>query len=89
MGKGAGAGLLTVLDQMQSMAATGTMAPADMPGFTPVAGAVGWTTQLPVPFWDELSESWVEHAISRMPLEIEQESMALLGALGTCFKSPT
>jgi hypothetical protein len=56
LGKAAGAGLVTVLDQMQSMAATGTMAPADMPGFTAVTGAVGWTTQLPVPFWNELGE---------------------------------
>jgi hypothetical protein len=56
VGKGPGSGLVTVLDQMQSVAATGAMAPADMPGLTAVAGAVGWTTQLPVPFWNELGE---------------------------------
>jgi hypothetical protein len=55
--KGSGPVLLFMLDQMQSVASSGTMAPADMPGFQAVTGSMGWTTQLPVPFWDAASES--------------------------------
>ncbi len=64
MAKGAGGGLLTVLDQMQSMAGSGTLAPADMPAFKTVTGAVGWTTQLPVPFWNEMGESPMPQAVA-------------------------
>ncbi len=74
VGKGPGSGLVTVLDQMQSVAATGAMAPADMPGFTAVAGAVGWTTQMPVPFWNDLGE---------LPLQLPSAAYTLDSVLAT------
>jgi hypothetical protein len=52
--KGAGGGLLMVLDQMQGAAASGSLAPGDMPGYQTVAAAAGWTTQLPIPFWNKM-----------------------------------
>jgi hypothetical protein len=55
-GKGSGPVLFFMLDQMQSMASTGTMAPADMPGFKDVTASMSWTTQVPIPFWDSTSE---------------------------------
>jgi hypothetical protein len=42
--KGAGGGLLMVLDQMQGAAASGSLAPVDMLGYQTVAAAAGWTT---------------------------------------------
>jgi hypothetical protein len=84
VGKGTGAGLVAVLDQMQSMAGSGTLAPADMPAFKTVAGAVGWTTQLPVPFWNELGEQneplCQVHLIKFMP-------RALLLCANCCYRS--
>lgn len=55
-GKGSGAVLLFMLDQMQSVATSGFMAPPDMPGFKTVTGSLSWTTQLPIPFWDSTSK---------------------------------
>jgi hypothetical protein len=60
----AGGGLLAVLDQMQGMASSGTLAPSDMPAFKTVTGAVGWTTQLPVPFWNELGECLAPYLVA-------------------------
>jgi hypothetical protein len=37
----------SLLHQMQGVAASGSLAPSDMPGFQAVAGSGAWTNELP------------------------------------------
>jgi hypothetical protein len=51
-----GPSIMFTLDQMQSLGASGAMAPADLPAFRAVAGSIGWTLQIPLPFLDWIGE---------------------------------
>ena len=54
-GGGAGGGgpvTAVLLDQMQGVAASGSLAPGDMPGYQAVAGSGAWTNEVPLPFID-------------------------------------